>query len=151
MLPVNAVGPLAAGEHRRVEGQMKRQIERVGLRLARLCRDCREIYPALRKLLDDVGALAGIRPAGALFVLAGAECLHFRGGVVAAHSQDGPRVRCFDFQRPHGRENSGASGGCKGGNCDRRIAGTRSAGTSAPPLTGGLEIRILVLGSTRAI
>ena len=36
VLPLKAVGALAAGEHRRVEGQMTQQVERVGVRLARL-------------------------------------------------------------------------------------------------------------------
>ena len=82
VLLLQAVGALAAGEHRRVEGQMAQKIERVGLRLARLRRDLREINAALGQLLNDVGALAGIRLAGAQVVRAGAERPHFLGGVV---------------------------------------------------------------------
>ena len=39
MLPLEAVGALAAGEHGRVEGEMAQQVERVGVRLARLRSD----------------------------------------------------------------------------------------------------------------
>ena len=61
---------------------MAKQVERVGVRLARLRGDLREINAALGQLLDDVGALAGISPAGAQFVRAGAERAHLLGGVV---------------------------------------------------------------------
>src|SRR2546421_8641108 len=41
-----------------------------------------EIYAAFGQLLDDLGALASIGPAGAQFVWAGAECPHFLGRVI---------------------------------------------------------------------
>ena len=51
VLLLHAVGALAAGEHRRVEGQMTQQVERVGLGLARLGGHMLELNPALGKLL----------------------------------------------------------------------------------------------------
>ena len=59
LLLFDPVGPLAAGEDGGVEGQVTQQVERVGIRLARLGRDGCEIYTAVGQLLDDFGALAG--------------------------------------------------------------------------------------------
>ena len=61
---------------------MTQHIERVGIRLTCLCRDGLKINSALRKLLDDVGTLAGIGPADAQFVRAGAKCPHFFSGII---------------------------------------------------------------------
>ena len=82
LLFLHAVGPLAAGEHGCVEGEMTKQIERVGIRFARLRGNLLEINSALGKLVDDVGALAGVGPSGAQFVRAGTERPHFFAGVI---------------------------------------------------------------------
>src|SRR5712692_6962097 len=62
LLPLHAVGTLAARENGRVESEMAQEVERVGARLPRPCGDCLEVNPALSKLLGEVAALAGVGP-----------------------------------------------------------------------------------------
>src|SRR5438093_4748586 len=61
---------------------MAEQVERVGVRFARLDGHLLEINPALGKLLHYVSALAGVGPAGAQLLWPGAKCPHSLGSVV---------------------------------------------------------------------
>lgn len=63
LLPLHSVGALAAGEQRRVEGEMAQQVERVGVRLARLNCERPEINPPLVQLLDNLCPLFQVAPA----------------------------------------------------------------------------------------
>ena len=65
------------------------QVKRVGVGLPRLQRRLLEINAAPGQLLDDLGALAGVCPAGAQFVWPGAERPHFFGGVVGQSRHGG--------------------------------------------------------------
>ncbi len=82
LLCLKPIGALAAGEDRRVESEMAEEVERIGVGLAGLGGDGLEIDAALGQLLDNLGALGVVGPAGAEVFRAGAEGADLFGGVV---------------------------------------------------------------------